>query len=180
MILDGVGLRGLDHVGLTVPDLDEALAYFTDVFGAVEVLRHGAYAPRPIVNEVNFARDREVRVAGIAMIRVGDQLIELLEYVSAASAGSWPSTSARGGHHLSFYVDDLDAAVDRLRSAGVDVLGEPLDMGGAEAGPGNRFVYLRAPWGLFLELVTYPDGKANGQLPPSPRNAPTSDDIPPV
>ncbi|MBT2885683.1 glyoxalase, partial [Streptomyces sp. McG5] len=29
--------------------------------------------------------------------------------------------------------------------------------GGAEAGPANRFAYLRTPWGSTLELVTYPD-----------------------
>ena len=56
------------------------------------------------------------------------------------------------------YVDDLDSAVDYLRSQGVTVLGDPT----ASKGPneGQRWVYFLAPWGLQLELVSYPNGRA--------------------
>ncbi len=160
MILDVGGLRGIDHVGLTVPDLEQAIAFFTGVFGATVLFRHGAYAPDAQVNVQNFARPASIEVAGIAMIRIGDRQIELLAYRGGSRQEVWPATSDLGGHHLSFYVDDLDSAVTALRAAGVEVLGDPLPMGGPESGPGNRFVYLRAPWGMFLELVTYPTGKA--------------------
>ena len=61
---------------------------------------------------------------------------------------------------MAFYVADLDRAVVQLRAASVEVLGDPLAMAGPEAGPGARFVYFRAPWGMFFELVSYPSGKA--------------------
>ncbi|HXL90019.1 MAG TPA: hypothetical protein VN969_13785 [Streptosporangiaceae bacterium] len=36
-----VSIRGFDHVGLTVPDLDEAIGLFASVFGATELYRFG-------------------------------------------------------------------------------------------------------------------------------------------
>ncbi|MDO8310051.1 MAG: VOC family protein [Actinomycetota bacterium] len=161
MILEGTGLRGVDHIGLTVPDLDEAIAFFGEAFGATVLFRHGAYSPRPEVNERNFARARDVEVAGIAMIRILDMNIELLQYRTSDPPRTWPSTSSTGGHHVAFYVEQLEEAVDRMREAGIEVLGEPLPLSGPEGGPGNRFVYARAPWGLFIELVSYPGGKAH-------------------
>jgi glyoxylase I family protein len=154
------GLRGLDHVGLTVPDLDQAVAYFSEVFGAVEVLRHPGYAPRPETNRRNFDRDERVEVVGIAVLRLGGTNLELLQYRTPEPPGAWPATSSAGGHHVAFYVDDLDATCRALRDRGIEVLGDPLPFGGAEAGEQARFVYTRAPWGLFVELVTYPHGKA--------------------
>lgn len=157
------GLRGLDHIGLTVPDLDQAVAYFRDVLGAVEVLRHPGYAPRPESNRRNFDRDERVEVVGIVVLRLGGTNLELLQYRSphADPAGDrHPGTSDRGGHHIAFYVDDLDAACASLRASGIEVLGDPLPFAGPEAGEGARFVYTRAPWGLFVELVSYPAGKA--------------------
>ena len=54
----------------------------------------------------------------------------------------------------------MDEALDQLRQAGVEILGDPLPFAGDESGPRARFVYTRAPWGLFIELVTYPEGKS--------------------
>lgn len=163
MILDGVGFAGTDHVGLTVPDLGEAIRFFENVFGAQTIVRHDGYSPRPEVNVQNFARDPGVVVRGIALLRVAGMNFELLQYESSESSPAWPATSDTGGHHVAFYVDDLDSAVAQLSEAGIEVLGEPLDLGGDEAGSGARFVYFRAPWGLFLELVSYPSGKAYEQ-----------------
>ncbi|MCY1249811.1 2-epi-5-epi-valiolone epimerase [compost metagenome] len=58
-----------------------------------------------------------------------------------------------GGFHLGFQVDDAVAAADRLREKGVDVLEGPTLI---DAGPmkGLTWVYLRTPWGQFLELVS--------------------------
>lgn len=163
MILDGVGFAGTDHVGLTVPDLNQAITFFEDVFGAQTIVRHDGYSPSPEVNVQNFARSPDVKVRGIAILRIAGMNFELLEYETTATPTKWPATSDAGGHHVAFYVNDLDAAVAQLRAVGLQVLGNPLDLGGDEAGNGARFVYFRAPWGLFLELVTYPSGKSYEQ-----------------
>lgn len=159
MILHGAGLRSIDHVGLTVPDLDAAIAFFEQVFGATVLVRHEGYQPAPERNVANFARHPDTVVRGIALMGIGGSVVELLAYDSPGSRADFPRTSDPGGHHVAFYVDDLDAAITALRESGVEVLGEPLPFAGDEAGPGARFVYVRTPWGAFLELVTYPEGK---------------------
>jgi len=69
-----------------------------------------------------------------------------------------PRNSDVGGHHVALYVDDLDHAVQALRSAKIEVPGEPtVNRGPSE---GQRWVYFRSPWGMQFELVSYPDGKA--------------------
>ena len=59
---------------------------------------------------------------------------------------------------MALYVDDLDAAVEYLKSKGVAVLGEPTVS--KNASEGQRWVYFLAPWGMQFELVSYPNGKA--------------------
>ena len=52
-------------------------------------------------------------------------------------------------------------AVAALRDRGVEVLGDPMDLNGPEKGDGARYIFFRAPWGLFLELISYPNGRAH-------------------
>lgn len=160
VILDVAGLQGIDHVGLTVPNLEEAIGFFEQVFGAVVMVRHPPYRPTADSNIDNFGRHPDTVVQGIALIRIAGSVIELLAYESPDRREVIPRTSDAGGHHLAFYVDDLDSAIAGLREAGIEVLGEPLQFAGAEAGNRARFVYTRAPWGLYIEFVSYPEGKA--------------------
>jgi len=70
---------------------------------------------------------------------------------------SQPKNSDAGGHHLAFYVDDLDVAIEHLKSHGVEVLGEPVSS--MAFATGQRWIYFLAPWGMQFELVSYPNGK---------------------
>jgi catechol 2,3-dioxygenase-like lactoylglutathione lyase family enzyme len=91
--------------------------------------------------------------------RLGDQAVfEVFGYTSPDQRESVPANSDIGGHHVALYVDDLEAAVEYLRRAGVAVLDGPT----ASLGPalGNRWIYFLSPWGMQFELVSYPDGKA--------------------
>ena len=58
-----------------------------------------------------------------------------------------------------FYVTDMDKAVAYLRRHGVEVLGDPSHMSSGASG-GLTWVYFLAPWGMQLELVSYPNGLA--------------------
>lgn len=154
------GFRAVDHIGLTVPDLDQAVRFFVEVLGAEEFFRHGPYGPSGDQSRRQFDRHPNSVVEGIAMVRLGPMNIELLEYSAPDQRTTSPGTSDAGGHHVAFYVDDLDDSVARLLSAGVEVLGDPMPLPGPESGPDGRFIFFRTPWGLFLELVSYPSGKA--------------------
>ena len=77
---------------------------------------------------------------------------------TARGAARRPRNSDIGGHHVAFYVDDLDAAVEYLRGRGVRLLAGPVASKNASAG--QRWQYFLAPWGMQFELVSYPGGKA--------------------
>ena len=157
------GLRRGDHVGLVVPDLEAAIAFFEDALGGRCVLRHGPYRGGPDDPDMQvrqFARHPRTEVEGIAVVHVADVVLELLQFSAPDQRTEPPRTSDAGGHHVAFYVDDLDAAVAHLRAGGVRVLGEPMPLPGPETGEQARFVFALTPWGLALEFVSYPHGKA--------------------
>lgn len=154
------GLRGIDHIGFTVPDLDEAERFIIDVLGGTHVYTLGAKRsddddwmttqlgvhPRTVISEIRFYR-----------LGNGSNL-EVFQYDSADGQAPQPRNSDIGGHHLALYVDDMDAAVAHLRAHGVEVMGDPVNSAGASAG--QRWLYFRAPWGMQFELVSFPQGKA--------------------
>lgn len=153
------GLRGTDHIGFTVPDLDEAIAFFVDVIGCEAFYELGPFRadddwmqahldvhPRTVMKKLRFLRCRH------------GSNFELFEYEAPDQRRSQPRNSDVGGHHLAFYVEDIDAAVAHLKARGVRVLGEPtVRTSGPSAG--QTWVYFLAPWGMQLELVSFPQGK---------------------
>ena len=79
--------------------------------------------------------------------------IELFEYSGEAEDRELKRNSEAGGFHIALQVDDAISAAQRLRDLGVDVLDGPTYV---ESGPmeGLTWLYLRSPWGQFLELVS--------------------------
>jgi glyoxylase I family protein len=163
-----VGLPGLsrvDHIGFTVPDLEEARSFLVDVLGC-EYL----YSLGPFVHDDNDWMAEHLNVHSRAVMRRnsffrcdGQAILEVFHYEAPDQDPTPPRNSDVGGHHVALYVDDLDAAVAHLRAHGVRVLGEPT----ASTGPheGQRWVYFLAPWGMQFELVSYPHGKAFDHRP---------------
>ena len=154
------GLRRLDHVGFTVPDLEEAHRFLVDVLGCEYLYSLGPFAhdDSEWMSEHLDVHPRAVMVEN-RWFRCGEQaVLEVFHYSSPDQQVVRPRNSDVGGHHLAFYVDDLDAAVEHLRKAGVRVLAGPT----ASRGPaeGNRWIYFLAPWGMQMELVSAPGGKA--------------------
>jgi catechol 2,3-dioxygenase-like lactoylglutathione lyase family enzyme len=156
------GLRRVDHIGLTVPDLDEAHRFFVDILGCEYLYALGPYAAREDDRDW-MTRHLNVHPEAVMVenrwFRCGDQAIfEVFHYTSPDQRDVMPRNTDVGGHHVAFYVDDLDAAIAHLRAHGVRVLDGPT----ASSGPaeGNRWIYFLSPWGLQFELVSYPGGKA--------------------
>lgn len=155
------GLRGMDHVGLTVPDVDAAEAFFSEVLGCVPVTRFGPFRD----DEGSFMSDHldvhpRAVIKRISLMRCGDgSNLELFEYSAPDQAIVSPRNSDVGAHHLAFYVDDIYAAAADLRARGLNVLAGPLSI---SEGPtaGQSILYFRTPWGLQLELISYPRGMA--------------------
>lgn len=153
------GLRGTEHIGFTVPDLEQADDFFVNVIGCERVYSLGPYAsdgdwmqsrldvhPRTVIRELRFYR------CGFG------PNFEIFEYAPADEQRPQPRNSDLGGHHLAFYVDDFETALTYLREKGVRILGEPTNS--SNASEGQRWVYFQSPWGMQLELVSFPNGKA--------------------
>lgn len=153
------GMRGTDHVGFTVPDLDEAERFFVDVLGAVHVYTLGPKRADDDFMAVHLGVHPRTEITEIRFYRLGNgSNIELFHYASADGQAPQPRNSDIGGHHLALYVDDMDAAERYLREKGVEVMGAPVVSAGASAG--QRWLYFRSPWGMQFELVSFPEGKA--------------------
>jgi catechol 2,3-dioxygenase-like lactoylglutathione lyase family enzyme len=153
------GLVGTDHIGFTVPDLDAADDFFVRILGCTHV-----YSLGPFVHDSDWMRDHlnvhpRTVMRRLNFYRCGTGAnFEVFEYDAADAQAPIPRNSDIGGHHIAFYVDDLDAAVEYLRAEGIRVLGEPTESRNASAG--QRWVYFLSPWGMQFELVTFPNGKA--------------------
>jgi catechol 2,3-dioxygenase-like lactoylglutathione lyase family enzyme len=163
------GLRGVDHLGFTVPDLDEATEFLVDVLGFEYLYSLGPFADSGgdwMREHLNV--DPRATIPQNRFFRCGGRtIIEVFAYTAPEQRLEPPRNSDVGGHHLALYADDLDAAVSHLRAAGVRVLGEPTTSKGAHEG--QRWVYFLAPWGMQFELVSYPGGKAFDQQERGPR-----------
>ncbi len=152
-------VRALDHVGLTVPDIEICVRFLVDVVGFEEIYSHLPEGGSGEAQARQFGRHPETKLEGITMLRLANLNLELLQFRAPDQCRQVPRSSDWGGAHLALYVDDLDAAMDHLREHGAEVLGTPMDLPGPESGPGNRFVFVNAPGGLTLELVSFRDGK---------------------
>lgn len=155
------GLRGMDHVGLTVPDLDEAVGFFTDVLGCRQAMAFGPFRDDQgsFMADVLDVHPRTV-IEQIVLMRCGNGAnIELFDYTAPDEATVRPKNSDVGGHHLAFYVDDIAAAKAYFDANGVRTLAGPIPITEGPAA-GQSILYFFAPWGLQLEAITYPSGMA--------------------
>ena len=152
------GLRGTDHIGFTVPDLEQATTFLVDVLGCERFYDLG-----PMRADDDWMT-RQLNVDARAVVRrirnfrcFNGANFEVFEYEAASQRSEPPRNSDVGGHHVALYVDDLDAAIAHLRAHGIRVLGEPVHR---RDGPnaGRSWIYFLAPWGMQFELVSYPRG----------------------
>lgn len=155
------GMRGVNHIGLTVPDIAEATAFFTDVLGCEKATSFGPFRddegtfmqdllavdPRAVINE-------------ITLIRCGNgSNIELFDYDAPDQTTAFPKNSDIGGYHIAFYVDDIDAAATYLKDKGLKTFLGPLPVSEGPAA-GQSILYFLTPWGLQMEAISFPNGMA--------------------
>jgi catechol 2,3-dioxygenase-like lactoylglutathione lyase family enzyme len=155
------GLRGHDHTGITVPDVKAATAFFTEVIGCVHAMSFGPFMDDKgsFMQDVVNVNPRAV-IDEISMVRCGyGSNIELFQYQSPDQAKTEPKNSDIGGHHIALYVDDIDKAAAYLKSKGVKTLQGPIPITEGPAA-GQSILYFFAPWGLQMELISYPQGMA--------------------
>lgn len=154
------GLRGTDHIGFTVPDIDEAVRFFVDVIGCTRVYELGPFQAEDdwMARQLNV--DPRTIMKKLVFLRCGfGSNFEIFQYIAPDQRTVQPRNSDIGGHHLAFYVDDMDAAVRHLEAHGARICGVPVTRDSGPSG-GQTWVYFLTPWGMQCELVSFPNGKA--------------------
>jgi catechol 2,3-dioxygenase-like lactoylglutathione lyase family enzyme len=153
----------VDHVGITVPDLDAAVRFYSDVFGCTERFRMGPFDAQelPSVPDGRDWSDAHVNVAGarfrFVMLQLGPNLmLELFQYDRPTNRREQlPRNCDLGGHHLALKVHDIERAIKYLKSQpGVTMMEGPIVV---TDGPcaGMRVIYFLDPWGNQMELVEF-------------------------
>jgi catechol 2,3-dioxygenase-like lactoylglutathione lyase family enzyme len=168
------GLRGHDHTGITVPDVKAATAFFTDVIGCSHAMSFGPFSDDKgtFMQDVVNVNPRAV-IDEISMVRCGyGSNIELFQYTSPDQKDMTPKNSDIGGYHIAFYVDDIKAAKDYLDSKGVKTFFGPFPVNEGPAA-GQAITYFLAPWGLQMEIISYPKGMAYEKTSPIKLWSPT-------
>jgi methylmalonyl-CoA/ethylmalonyl-CoA epimerase len=131
----------IHHIGLAVRSLQESLAFYRDALGLQ-------------VTTTEEVPSEGVRVAFLPM---GQPRIELLEALGPDSPiAKFVAKRGEGIHHLCFEVADVEAAVERLRRGGAEII-EPAIRVGA-GGHRIAFVHPRSSHGVLVELKEVREG----------------------
>ncbi|MBE3200944.1 VOC family protein [Parafrankia irregularis] len=152
----------VDHVGITVPDLDAASSLFIRLLGARPLYRRTYPADLDAAVEARTLLPRQLGThpdAGyrVEVLRVAGTDLELFEWRAPDLTGAVPRVCDPGGHHLAFEVEDVAATAAAFAAEpGVRVLGEPQILGANHPLAGRAWIYALLPWGTFIELVSRP------------------------
>ena len=125
----------LDHIGIAVGDVAAALAFYSDALG------------------IDVGEQEDVPSQGVRahFLRVGAASLELLEATKDDSPiGRFVSRRGPGLHHITLRVDDIAAAIARLKARGVRLIDE-APRAGAE-GALVAFVHPQSAHGVLVEL----------------------------
>ncbi len=126
----------IDHIGVAVRSIDSTLEFYRDVLGI----------------EPSHRTEVDHEQVEVAVLPIGGGRIELLRSTSQDSViDRFIQRHGEGLHHVAVQVDDLDAAVERLKRSGSRLVGEKIQIG-AE-GYRYMFVHPASTGGVLLELV---------------------------
>ncbi|HYL37684.1 MAG TPA: methylmalonyl-CoA epimerase [Bryobacteraceae bacterium] len=125
----------IDHLGIAVRSLDDALAFYEKQLGF----------------SVGRRETVEHEKVKVAMLPAGGPRIELLEATGPDSViAKFIEKRGQGLHHVAVKVPDLAAAVQRLKAGGARLLNEPRPGAGGQL---YVFVHPASTGGVLLELI---------------------------
>lgn len=170
-------IRGIEHIGITVPDHEKALAFFKAAFGA-EVLFSLTDKTRAPLPGTELAPKNGLRpgtaIVAVSMLRLQNgPNVEIFE-IDHPGRREAAGISDIGISHFSLNVEDMAAARARFAEAGGTLMEGPYNLTGQEEGPGNRGCFGLTPWGLLIEFEQFPSPIAYDESATVPRWLPKS------
>lgn len=132
-------IDSIEHIGIAVKNLEEAITVYRDVLGFK-------------LEGVHILKERKVKVA---FFSVGESRIELLEPLGSDSAvAKFLEARGEGIQHLAVKVKNIEAVLEEFKRKGVTLVDE-IPRPGAE-GTKIAFVHPKSTRGVLLELVEKP------------------------
>jgi methylmalonyl-CoA epimerase len=126
----------IDHIGVAVEDLDEAVALYSERFGM----------------PVQHRETVEEQGVEAVLLGVGESHVELLRPLGADTAvGRFLARNGPGLHHVAYSTEDIDSALDDVRAAGLALIDERPRTGIRSTRV--AFLHPRSTGGVLTELV---------------------------
>ncbi|MDO0983079.1 VOC family protein [Staphylococcus hominis] len=155
--------RGINHIGLTVPSIEEATAFFKqgldgkiayDSQTKKDEPRGGEY----VEHILGLEKGASIIHKRMMVFGCGPN-IEMFEFQHAQQHEPQLLQDV-GFTHISFYIesDAFEHVLERVKQVGGKPLSEPHSNTKYEDTENNKTVYIRAPWGSLIELQTVPNG----------------------
>ncbi|NBC38094.1 glyoxalase/bleomycin resistance/dioxygenase family protein [Novosphingobium sp. FSY-8] len=151
-----IGALGIQHIGVSVPDLDQARHFYLDLLGGVEVGPPLEWDDNPFIDAVVGLKNSAARQF---MCQLGNTCIEVFEYLAPRSDPQDPDQGVNryGYTHFGVQVEDIQATYQRLLEAGLRVHTPPsmagisVDADGVKHG--YAATYCRDPFGNVFEIM---------------------------
>jgi methylmalonyl-CoA/ethylmalonyl-CoA epimerase len=142
-LLESGLITAIDHIGIAVPDLDAAVAWYATHLGLVETHRE--------INEVQGVHEAMLSVPGADG---GAAQVQLLAPLNAESTiAKFLDRSGPGMQQMAYRVSDLDAVSEFVRGRGLRLL-FPEPRGGT-AGARINFIHPKDAGGVLIELIQH-------------------------
>lgn len=127
----------IDHIGIAVEDLDEAIAVYNEQFEM----------------RIQYRETVEEQGVEAVLLEVGDAHIELMRPLGPDTpVGKFIEKRGLGMHHVAYRVDDVQAELDKLKALGVELIDETPRIGIRNSTV--AFVHPQAAGFVLTELVT--------------------------
>lgn len=126
-------IKGIDHIGIAVPNIDEMLNFLKESFGAVECKR----TEYPQLKQIS------------SVVTLKGTNFELMQPTGPdGPIGTFMKNSGSGLHHISVFCDDLEKLVGELEGKGLKIIGKMYE------GPDRvAFIHPKSAKGLLVELT---------------------------
>ena len=129
-------LSAIDHIGVAVPSIEEALALYREGLG-MELVHRETVAEQGV---------------DAALLDVGSSHVELIEPLSPDSGvGRFLAQRGAGLHHVAYRVASIEAALDSCRAAGMRLIDETPRTG--IRGSRVAFLHPTSTGGVLTEIV---------------------------
>lgn len=154
-------IKGINHIGLTVLDIEEATRFLKEAFGAKIAYDALTYKDEPREGaevERMLGLSKGARIVRQRMIVIGNgPNIEMFEVESNNQKGPLKLEDL-GFNHISLMVDGIEGVLEDARRVGAEPLSETHGNSTYEDSKGSKSVYLKAPFNALIELQSIPNG----------------------